>query len=72
MESVHNAKVTPLQFSPTNTIWPPFLLGGLVQEGILVQPVGNEAVKGTRLHGHTIHSSECSVCDVESIQHSDT
>lgn len=45
------------------------LLGGLVQEGILVQPVGNVAVEGARLHGNTIHSSERPVCDVKSLQH---
>lgn len=67
-----NMKVTLPQFSPTNTVWFQFLLGWLVQEGIFVQSVGNEAVKGTRLHGHAIHASECPVCDVESIQHSET
>lgn len=45
------------------------LLGGLVQEGIFVQPVGDVAVKGARLHGHTVHGSECPVCDIEGLEH---
>lgn len=48
---------------------PQLLLGGLVQEGIFVQPVGNVAVKGARLHGHTVHGSECLVCDIERLEH---
>lgn len=46
-----------------------FLLGGLVHEGVLVQPVGNVAVEGARLHGHAVHASECPVGDVEGLQH---
>lgn len=48
---------------------PQLLLGGLVQEGIFVQPVGDVAVKGARLHGHTVHGSECLVCDIERLEH---
>lgn len=48
---------------------PQLLLGGLVQEGIFVQPVGDVAVKGARLHGHTVHGSEGLVCDIERLEH---
>lgn len=34
-----------------------------------MQPVGYVAVEGARLHGHAVHSSECPVRDVESLQH---
>lgn len=47
------------------------LLGGLVDEGIFVQPVGDVAVEGARLHGHAIHSSERPVCNIEGFQHSE-
>lgn len=34
-----------------------------------MQPVGDVAVEGARLHGHTVDASECPVCDVESLEH---
>lgn len=45
------------------------LLGGLAEERILVQPVGNVAVEGAWFHGHAVHAGERPVCDVESFQH---
>lgn len=43
----------------------------LIQEGILVQPVGSVAVKGAWLHGDTLSVTVGLLCQVKSFKHSE-
>lgn len=43
----------------------------LIQEGILVQPVGGVAVKGAWLHGDTLSVTVGLLCQVKSFKHSE-
>lgn len=55
-----------------NNNYPWRLLGGLVYEGILVEPVGDVAVEGARFHRHAVHPGEGAIRDVEGLQHAET